>query len=78
MKTLVMHELCHVFGTPDGHRKDLDPRSGGHCRNTCIMRRGAPDPITHWLEKSQDRIRYGALCRDCNNDLLNYFRGENA
>lgn len=73
VKTLVMHELGHTFGAPNGYRKDLDSKSGKHCRNICIMRRGAPEPITHWVEKSHDRLRYGALCRDCHDDLVNYF-----
>jgi predicted Zn-dependent protease len=71
VKSMVMHELAHAFGTPE--REGLDPRGGGHCRNKCVMRLGAPEPINHWIEKSHDRLAYGALCEECHDDLLTYF-----
>jgi predicted Zn-dependent protease len=73
VKTLVMHELGHTFGAIDPERENLDLASGPHCKNKCVMRRGAPQPITHWAEKSKDRLESGALCKECYESMVNYF-----
>lgn len=74
IKTETMHELGHTFGLlPYERTENLDTRLGRHCANTCIMRQGIAVP-RDWINMTEDRLRYGALCPTCETDLRNYFR----
>ena len=74
IKTASIHEVGHVFGLPNPRRKDIAQSLGGHCINGCVMRQGLTVP-TDWINMTRDRLRYGPLCRNCQADLLDHFRG---
>jgi predicted Zn-dependent protease len=72
LKTVAMHELGHMFGLPSEDRdKNVENKLGKHCTNRCIMRQGLD--VSDWLDITDDRLKYGALCSDCINDLKSYF-----
>ncbi len=74
IKTETMHELGHVFGLiPDSRTKNVENSLGKHCTNTCTMRQGLNVPVD-WINITNDRLRYGALCPTCAKDLKEYFR----
>jgi len=73
IKTEVIHEVGHVFGLPNQERKDTRESLGQHCTNVCIMRQGLIVP-RDWINMTNDRIKYGPLCGNCQTDLLNYFQ----
>jgi predicted Zn-dependent protease len=75
LKTIVMHELCHVFGTPSLTREDVDRAHGAHCTNRCIMRHPAHSP-SDWERFTEDRLLLGPLCINCTDDLRRYFHPE--
>lgn len=72
VKTEVMHELGHVFGLVTG-RGRIEMSLGTHCADRCTMRQGITVP-DDWVPISQDRLRYGAFCKTCREDLRGYFR----
>jgi predicted Zn-dependent protease len=74
VKTETMHELGHVFGLlPLERTEDIRYKYGKHCTNKCIMRQGVTLP-TDWVRFTEDRLRQGALCPRCKEDLRAYFR----
>lgn len=76
IKTETIHELGHAFGLlPDERTRNVDYSLGKHCNNTCTMRQGNMVP-TDWIDITNDRLRYGTLCRDCREDLENIFRNK--
>ena len=73
IETETMHEVGHVFGLiPDERTRCVEESLGRHCTNRCVMRQGLNVP-TDWIRFSQDRLRHGALCSMCQNDLQNFF-----
>lgn len=74
LKTIVMHEMCHVFGTPSVTREDVDRTHGPHCTNRCIMRYAARSPHD-WERFTEDRFLVGPLCINCREDLWRHFHG---
>lgn len=73
LKTEVMRQICFMFGVPDIGRDDVQVDGGGvHCVNDCILRvaSAAPDD---WQRMTEQRIRRGALCTHCRNDLRRFF-----
>ncbi len=72
-KSVAMHELGHMFSLIGPDREERDMKSGGHCLNTCVMRTGVPNPIEIWIERTEDRLKYGALCGECHDELRQYF-----
>jgi predicted Zn-dependent protease len=73
LKTEVMRQLCFMFGVPNIGRDDVEVVGNGvHCTNTCILRvaREAPDD---WDRLTEDRIKEGAFCTHCRNDLRRFF-----
>lgn len=73
LKTQVMHEIGHVFGTPsDSREENVEDNLGLHCTNKCVMRqrRHVPDG---WKELTKDRLESHPYCNDCKNDLRRYF-----
>lgn len=72
LKTVAMHELGHMFGLPSEDRNEnVEDNLGKHCTNKCIMRQGLFPK--DWLDITDDRLKHGALCSDCTNDLESYF-----
>jgi predicted Zn-dependent protease len=72
LKTVAMHELGHVFGLPSVGRNKNVENLGEHCTNSrCIMRQGLNVPDL--LNITTDRLKHGALCSNCTNDLKSYF-----
>jgi len=72
IKTEVMHEVGHVFNLPNRNRSDIEQKLGGHCLNDCVMRQGMTVPHD-WIDITNDRLEFGALCPTCVNDLRNFF-----
>jgi len=74
IKTETIHELGHAFGLiPSGRTSNVEKSLGKHCTNVCTMRQGLTVP-NDWLEISRDRLSVGALCGQCQEDLINYFK----
>jgi hypothetical protein len=73
-KTEVMRRLCFMFGVPSRLRSDIERARDGiaHCKNVCILRRAevAPDD---WERLTADRLKHGALCEHCTEDLRQFF-----
>jgi predicted Zn-dependent protease len=77
LKTAAIHELGHVFRLP-GQGKNTYRSAGNdiendHCTNVCVMRQGNHVP-SDWVRISRDRLKNGALCRECSRNLKKYFR----
>jgi len=74
IKTETMHELGHVFGLiPPERTKKIEEKLGRHCSDICIMRQGLELP-KDWINMTKDRLRDGALCPLCKDNLKEYFR----
>lgn len=74
VKTETMHELGHAFGLVSKSRtKNVENQLGMHCTNICIMRQGMTVP-NDWLKITDQRLRYGALCKECDKELKDFFR----
>ena len=74
IKTEAMHEICHVFGMiSEGRTENVEYSLGKHCTNICIMRQGVNVP-TDWINITNDRLKYNALCNQCKTELINYFK----
>lgn len=76
--TETMHEVGHVLGLVPDYR-DYDYRDynvedvlGKHCTNICVMRQGLRVPADT-KRKTRDRLKYGALCTDCQRNLREFF-----
>lgn len=73
LKTLVMHEVSHVFGLlPRARTVAIDQRLGRHCANRCVMRQGITVP-TDWITMTRDRMRHSAFCGLCQTGLKQFF-----
>jgi len=72
LKTVVMHQMGHVFGTPNQARVDVDREHGLHCANRCVMRYPEKTP-EDWERLTLDRFKGVALCDSCIRDLKEYF-----
>ncbi|NOZ20739.1 MAG: hypothetical protein GXP25_06575 [Planctomycetes bacterium] len=75
LKTVVMHQLAHVFGVPQHDRNDLDHRWGAHCTHDCVMRYPEKTP-EDWEALTMDRFRQGPFCEGCLRDLRQFFAAE--
>ncbi|MEW6357035.1 MAG: hypothetical protein AB1696_11960 [Planctomycetota bacterium] len=75
LKTVVMHQLAHVFGVPQNGRDDLDRRWGLHCTHDCVMRYPEKTP-QDWEVLTMDRFKYGPFCERCLKDLRQFFLTE--
>jgi predicted Zn-dependent protease len=72
LKTLAIHEMGHAFGLIRKRTKDIDYTLGPHCKYTCVMRQGLIIP-KDWINITNDRLKYGALCYDCKEELKSNF-----
>jgi predicted Zn-dependent protease len=72
IKTLVMHEVGHVFGLVSPARRTSVQSLGTHCGNRCVMRQGMVVP-TDWIVMTGDRLLHGALCTECLAELRGFF-----
>ncbi len=73
IKTLVMHELGHVFGLlPESRTRNVEESIGKHCTNICIMRQGLNVP-DDWTRMTDDRLRTDPFCNQCLHDLRKSF-----
>lgn len=73
IKTIVMHEMGHVFGLiPPERTHNVEESLGKHCTNRCLMRQGLRVPHD-WINITQDRLKYGPFCTTCTKDLREYF-----
>ena len=74
VKTEVKRQLCFMFGVPGAGRSDTGSTNGGavYCENVCILREAvvAPDD---WKRLTIDRLRHGALCDSCRQELREFF-----
>jgi hypothetical protein len=74
IKTETIHELGHGFGLiPQSRTVNVETSIGKHCTNVCIMRQGLRVP-KDWIALTEDRLKYGALCKTCEKDLKEFFR----
>ncbi|MBI5359388.1 MAG: hypothetical protein HZA48_02265 [Planctomycetes bacterium] len=81
IKTLVMHELGHVFGAADG-RNGIDALSTqsnssvlykDHCDQECVMRQGSRVPDA-WIKISEDRLKsVRPFCDKCIVEMKKFF-----
>lgn len=73
-KTEVMRQLCFMLGIPSHLREDVakGPDATAFCNNTCILREASKAP-KDWERLTEDRLKKGALCRSCVEDLRNFF-----
>ena len=75
VKTEVMRQLCFMFGIPSRSREDVAVIDGSvYCRNVCILRPAVQAP-DDWTTLTVDRLRRGALCEPCRQDLKEFFAG---
>jgi len=72
LKTVTLHQLGHVFNTPNPARLDVDRKHGLHCINKCVMRYVEKNP-EGWEELTLDRFEVGPFCESCIRDLREYF-----
>ncbi len=74
LKTEAMRQICFMFGVPDMGRSTVTVEGDGHyCRNVCILR-PAHDAPDDWERLTEDRLKYGALCEECVQDLRAFFQ----
>jgi predicted Zn-dependent protease len=75
VKTETIHEMGHVFGLlPYSRAENVEYSLGKHCANRCTMRQGLRLP-DDWVNITQDRLKYGTFCPQCQEDLRAFFRG---
>ncbi|MBI5361164.1 MAG: hypothetical protein HZA48_11360 [Planctomycetes bacterium] len=82
IKTLVMHELGHVFLAASG-RNGIDALSDqsnssvlykDHCDQECVMRQGGRVPDA-WEKLSEDRLKSGKpFCKKCIDEMKRYIK----
>ena len=73
IKTEVMRQLCFMFGVPEPTRSDvLLAGEQLYCQNTCILRPAQVAP-EDWTGLTEERLKHGALCDPCLEDLRNFF-----
>ncbi len=75
-KTEIMRQICFMLGVPSHLRDDVSkgPDATAFCHNTCILRE-ARDAPEHWEKLTEDRLKEGALCNSCMDDLRKFFSG---
>ncbi len=73
-KTEIMRQFCFMLGIPSHLRDDVTkgPDATAYCQNNCILRPAYNAP-QDWEELTEDRLRYGALCNSCRDDLQKHF-----
>lgn len=72
LKTMIAHEMGHVFGIPARGRTNTSNEMGRHCTNQCTMRSGnSIEDLEKIALESQHTRTY---CGPCHRDLYNYFR----
>jgi predicted Zn-dependent protease len=78
LKTLVMHEMGHLFGViNETYRKKIDYRGGAHCVNDgCVMRQGWNVP-EDWQQMTKDRIGKDPFCPQCLLDMRDWLNKKN-
>lgn len=69
-KTVLMHEMGHVFGLPD-RQEQIEENLGTHCINKCIMRQGLSFQAFNSI--TRDRLAGNVLCTLCEADLIRFF-----
>ena len=73
IKTVLQHELGHVFGMAwDPNRPNTEEKLGNHCTNRgCIMRQGMN--TTEWVNLAREARKMGRLyCPQCLADARKY------
>ena len=80
LKTLVMHELGHVFGAAVG-KNGIDAIPGkpiilslyqNHCDQECVMRQGSKVPEA-WIQLSEDSLKSDKpFCYECIDQMKKY------
>lgn len=73
IKTVLQHELGHVFGMAfDPRRTNTEEKLGNHCTNFgCIMRQGMN--TTEWVNHAREARKMGRLyCPQCLADARKY------
>lgn len=70
-KTVIMHEVGHVFSLPARTSGALEEKLGKHCTNRCLMRQGMS--LAEMRSITEDRLAGHALCDLCRQDLIRYF-----
>ena len=73
VKTVVLHELGHLFGLPDIRRPDVALDAAPHCTNTCVMRQ-ASHGQEDWQQLTTDRLTHGPYCEKCLGELRTLFQ----
>ncbi len=73
-KTEIMRQLCFMFGVPSHLRDDVlkRPDATAFCSNMCILREALNAP-EDWEMLTEDRLKEGALCESCMDDLRKFF-----
>ncbi len=71
IKTIVMHELGHIFGLLT-RAYDITDNNGVHCSNICIMRHAGT--VVVWKSHTLDRLFLGSFCEECRRDLVANFK----
>ncbi len=74
-KSVVYHELGHLFGATDEFRRDdLVDRLGKHCGNKDVMRQGVN--VSEWVDYTEDRLETGMVyCSSCEDAMVEYLSG---
>jgi len=72
LKTISMHEICHMLGVVNENRTNIEYNLGWHCLDSkCIMRQGVT--VEAWVQYTRDRLNAESpLCSCCQNDLHTY------
>ncbi len=73
-KTEIMRQLCFMLGVPSHLRDDVTggPDGSAFCNNVCILREVFDAP-EDWEKLTEERLREGALCDSCIDDLRKFF-----
>ena len=71
-KTMVYHELGHLFGATDEFKRDdLVERYGKHCANKDVVRQGVN--ISEFIKYTEDRLKSGQIyCDSCKEAMEEY------
>lgn len=74
IKTEIMRQMCFMLGVPSHLREDVHKGTdaSAFCKNVCILRRAENAP-EDWEKLTDDRLREGALCDSCRDDLQRFF-----